>query len=275
MRYLRSDELLAAIARLDAAGASFAIVTVLTKGKRPKKLLVTEQDTKMDDLPGPRAGIAGKGLGTAAGERGSLLIPEDRTEILKTASQMIESGRSTGLVEIEEGDRQSVVTIEVIRPRPSLIVFGAGHVGHAVALIGNMIGYFVTVVDDREAFANRQRLPDPAIEILAEPFETAAGSLTITSNTAIVIVTRGHQYDELCLRSVIESRARYIGMIGSRRRVISVFKQLTESGVDRNLLDRVHAPIGLSIGAKSPQEIAVAIMAEIIQTFNAQKDPLQ
>jgi xanthine dehydrogenase accessory factor len=162
------------------------------------------------------------------------------------------------------------VAIEVIRPKPLIIVFGAGHVGQAVALMANMVGYCVTVVDDREAFANRHRLPDPAIEIIAEPFDRAAKSVTITSNTAIVIVTRGHQYDELCLRSVIRSGARYIGMIGSRRRVISVFRQLTESGVAQNLLDRVHAPIGLRIGAKSPQEIAVAILAEIIQTFNAQ-----
>lgn len=105
---------------------------------------------------------------------------------------------------------------------------------------------------------------------MAEPFDRAAKAVQITSNTAVVIVTRGHQYDELCLRSVIESRARYIGMIGSRRRVISVFKQLTQSGVDGKLLDRVHAPIGLAINARSPQEIAVAILGEIIQTFNAQ-----
>jgi xanthine dehydrogenase accessory factor len=132
-----------------------------------------------------------------------------------------------------------------------------------------LAGYGVLVVDDRKAFASRQRLPDKRIDLLVAPFPEAARNVEITSATAVVIVTRGHQHDEVCLRGVVQSKAKYIGMIGSRRRVISVFNKLAESGVPRGMLERVHAPIGLSIGARSPQEIAVAILAEIIQTFNS------
>jgi xanthine dehydrogenase accessory factor len=96
----------------------------------------------------------------------------------------------------------------------------------------------------------------------------ASGKLTISSSTAVVIVTRGHQYDELCLKSVIRSSAAYIGMIGSRKRVLSVFKKLANEGVSERDLENVHAPIGLRIGARSPQEIAVSILAEIIDQVN-------
>src|SRR5262249_47371965 len=247
MKVSSSAELLATIDKLHGQGTTFAISTVVADHQPSITLLITEdgmktQSHKLDDRV--------------------------TDEIVTLARQTMLSGKATTLVEMIVGGEKTAVAIEVIRPKPSVIIFGAGHVGQAVGLMGNMIGYSVTVVDDREAFANRDRLPDPAITIKAEPFEQAAGSVAITSNTAIVIVTRGHQYDELCLRSVVESGARYIGMIGSRRRVISVFKQLTQSGIDRGLLDRVHAPIGLRIGARSPQEIAVAILAEIIQTFN-------
>jgi xanthine dehydrogenase accessory factor len=237
---------------MQAQERTFAIITIVRNSCKAIKLLVTENDTKVEGVEG-----ADKHL---------------MDELAGMARRAMSSGRPTSLSEIVIAETACPVTIEVIRPKPSVIVFGGGHVGHAVALMANMVGYCVTVVDDREAFANRQRLPDPAIELIAERFESAAQRVTITSNTAIVIVTRGHQYDELCLRSVIGSNARYIGMIGSRRRVISVFKQLTESGVNPKLLERVHAPIGLPISAKSPQEIAVAILGEIIQTFNVQAD---
>jgi xanthine dehydrogenase accessory factor len=204
-------------------------------------------------------------------EREDSSLPDSSWRNARTlAREAISSGRPTILNKIQEGDQTYTVTIEVIRPKPSMIVFGAGHVGQALSLMATMVGYAVTAIDDREAFASRDRLPDPRIRLIAEPFDRAATRVQITSNTAVVIVTRGHQYDELCLRSVIGSSARYIGMIGSRRRVISVFKQLSQSGVDPKMLERVHAPIGLPISARSPQEIAVAILAEIIQTFNTQ-----
>ncbi len=163
----------------------------------------------------------------------------------------------------EQGSPVSLA-IEIIKPKLELLIFGAGHVGQAVAVIGALIGYDVTVVDDREEFASRKRLPDPRIGLLVSDYASAAGKLTISAGTVIVIVTRGHQYDELCLKNVVGSNAAYIGMIGSRRRVLSVFKKLAGEGFSEIDLQRVHAPIGLRIGARSPQEIAVSILAEII-----------
>jgi xanthine dehydrogenase accessory factor len=252
MEFLGANELLSAVTVLSDQGATFAIATVVRERGPAAKLLVTEDETKIPPGEGQ--------------------IADPQWAVREMVAQAILAGKATALSELVVDGERCTVAIEVIRPKPSVVVFGAGHVGQAVALMASMIGYAVTAVDDREAFASRSRLPDSRIELVAQPYEQAARAVRITSNTAVVIVTRGHQYDELCLRSVVESKARYIGMIGSRRRVISVFKQMTQSGVDGRLLERVHAPIGLAIGARSPQEIAVAILAEIIQTFNQAAD---
>jgi xanthine/CO dehydrogenase XdhC/CoxF family maturation factor len=191
-------------------------------------------------------------------------------EAKRVADEAEAKRRETGLSEMRSpaGAKLSVV-VETIRPKTALIVFGAGHVGQAVALIGALAGYQVTVVDDRVEFLNRARFPSNNIKLLAAAFESAATQMDIAANCAVVIVTRGHQFDEVCLRNVIGSPAGYIGMIGSRRRVIAVFQRLERDGISRESLDRVHAPIGLSIGARSPQEIGVAIFAEIIQHFSS------
>lgn len=190
-------------------------------------------------------------------------------QVLASAQRLAARGGVADLVEArdEKGSRVTLV-IEIIKPKLELLIFGAGHVGQAVALIGALIGYDVTVVDDREEFASRKRLPDARIGLLVSDYASAAGKLTISSSTIVVIVTRGHQYDELCLKSVARSNAGYIGMIGSRKRVLSVFKKLAAEGFSEGDLQRVHAPIGLRIGAKSPQEIAVSILAEIIDHVN-------
>lgn len=191
-------------------------------------------------------------------------------EATRLADETEAKRRETGLGEMRSptGAKLSIV-VETIRPKTSLIVFGAGHVGQAVALIGALAGYQVTVVDDREEFLNRSRFPSQNIKLLAATFESAASQIDISTNCAVVIVTRGHQFDEVCLRNVIGSSSGYIGMIGSRRRVIAVFQRLERDGISKESLDRVHAPIGLKIGARSPQEIGVAIVAEIIQHFSS------
>ena len=190
-------------------------------------------------------------------------------QVLAAVVSLAERGGVADFVDVldEQGSPVTLV-IEIIKPKLELLIFGAGHVGQAVALIGALTGYDVTVVDDREEFASRKRLPDPRIGLLVSDYASATGKLTLSPSTVVVIVTRGHQYDELCLKSVIGSNAAYIGMIGSRRRVLSVFKKLTSEGFSEGDLQRVHAPIGLRIGARSPQEIAVSIMAEIIDHVN-------
>jgi len=189
--------------------------------------------------------------------------------ILGALERLATKGGVADLIDVVDEEGSAVrLAVEIIKPKLELIVFGAGHVGQAVAMIGALLGYRVTAVDDREEFASRKRLRDPTIELLVSDYANAMEKLTISPSTAVVIVTRGHQYDELCLKNVISSNAGYIGMIGSRRRVVSVFKKLAGEGFAEAAFQRVHAPIGLRIGAKSPQEIAVAILAEIIDHVN-------
>src|SRR5713101_6356142 len=192
-----------------------------------------------------------------------------RVSILEAVASLATKSGVADLIDVVDEEGSAVrLAVEIIKPKLELIVFGAGHVGQAVAMIGALLGYHITAVDDREEFASRKRLPDPTIELLVCDYASAMEKLTISPSTAVVIVTRGHQFDELCLKNVINSNAGYIGMIGSRRRVVSVFKKLAGEGISEAEFQRVHAPIGLRIGAKSPQEIAVAILAEIIDQVN-------
>jgi xanthine dehydrogenase accessory factor len=155
------------------------------------------------------------------------------------------------------------VFLEVVEPQPTLIIVGAGHIAVPLAQMGKMLSFEVIVLDDREKFANRERFPE-ADQVLAADFGPTLASLKITRATYIVIITRGHQYDEEALMEVAESPAAYIGMIGSRRRVQAVRDNLEAVGFDPAKVDRVRAPIGLEIGAETPEEIGVSIMAEIV-----------
>lgn len=167
----------------------------------------------------------------------------------------------------EKGSPQELI-IERVNRKPSIFIFGAGHVGQALALTSILLGYEVVVIDDRAEFASRNRLPDPRIKLVVDDFDRAIKSLNIGARSAAVIVTRGHQFDEICLENLLKLQISYLGMIGSKRRVISIFKRLSQRGFADVNLSRVHAPIGLSIGARSPQEIAIAILAEIIAEAN-------
>ncbi|MFY9558165.1 MAG: XdhC family protein [Blastocatellia bacterium] len=217
--------------------------------------------------------IGSGGRATVSVSRGEIFPPiKDRqlaAHILAAVNTLTDKGGIADLVEVEDEQGSRVtLAVEVVKPKLALVIFGAGHVGQAVAILGALTGYDVTVIDDREEFASRKRFPDGRIELLSGDYATAIGELAITPSTAVVIVTRGHQYDELCLKNLINSSANYIGMIGSRRRVLSVFKKLASEGLSDERLKRVHAPIGLRIGAKSPQEIAISILAEIIGHVN-------
>jgi xanthine/CO dehydrogenase XdhC/CoxF family maturation factor len=163
-----------------------------------------------------------------------------------------------------KSESQLGVMFEIVRPQPELLICGGGHVGNATARLAAFLEYRVTVIDERVEFANRQILPDSRIDLINRPFDLALHDYVITGSTNIVIVTRGHAQDETCLRGVINSQAGYIGMIGSKRRVNAVFDRLIKDGYGRESTMRVHAPIGLRIGARTPEEIAVSILAEII-----------
>jgi xanthine dehydrogenase accessory factor len=166
-----------------------------------------------------------------------------------------------------EDDRTRLrLMMELMRAEPQLIICGAGHVGQALAPMARLLDLDVTVIDDRADYASRDLFPDEKITLVVQPFAVALQSMKITPSTSIVIVTRGHKQDEVCLKIALDTPARYIGMIGSPRRVITVFRMLGEEGVSLEALKRVHAPIGLDIGARTPAEIAVSILAEIVLT---------
>jgi len=155
------------------------------------------------------------------------------------------------------------IFIEPILPPASLYIFGAGHVSVNLYKVARGAGFDVTVVDDREAYANRERFPE-AREVIAEDFDKAMARIEPGEGAYIVIVTRGHRDDMRVLRWAVQTRARYVGMIGSRRKTIAIFKELQKEGLSAELFERVHAPVGLDIGAITPEEIAVAITAELI-----------
>jgi xanthine dehydrogenase accessory factor len=144
-----------------------------------------------------------------------------------------------------------------------LYIFGAGHVSLNLSKVAKNAGFDVTIIDDRESYASRERFPE-ANEVIAEDFDKAMSHLTPNESSHIVIVTRGHRDDMRVLRWAVQTQARYIGMIGSKRKTITIFRELTKEGIPANLFEKVHAPVGLDIGAITPEEIAVAITAELI-----------
>lgn len=158
------------------------------------------------------------------------------------------------------------VFIEVFLPRPTLLIVGAGHIAVPLARMGKILDFEVIVLDDRASFANRERFPD-ADQVIAAGFEATLRTLTITRNTFIVLITRGHQHDVESLQEVIDSPAAYIGMIGSRRRVWAVFKLLYQDGMPVEKMRRIYAPIGLNIGAQTPAEIATSILSEVVKVY--------
>ncbi|MBS1852595.1 MAG: XdhC family protein [Acidobacteria bacterium] len=155
------------------------------------------------------------------------------------------------------------IFLEPILPPAALYIFGAGHVAVSLYKVAGNAGFDVTVIDDREMYANRERFPE-AQEVLAEDFDAAMQRLAPSESSYIVIVTRGHRDDMRVLRWAVQTPARYIGMIGSKRKTIAIFRELTEEGLSQKLFERVHAPIGLDIGAVTPEEIAISIAAELI-----------
>jgi len=159
---------------------------------------------------------------------------------------------------------QPVVYAEPLQPDDQLYIFGAGHISTCLAPLAQASGFTVRVVDDRAEFANRKRFPDIA-EVLVVPFEEAFDRIRVTRTTYIVIVTRGHACDLQILRAFLNSSAGYIGMIGSRKKRDLIYDALQKEGVSKDRLEKVHSPIGLPIGAQTPEQIAVSIAAELIQ----------
>src|SRR5580698_3611518 len=155
------------------------------------------------------------------------------------------------------------VFVEPVLPIPHAYIFGAGHISKSLSKVATLAGFATVVVDNRESFANRERFPE-ADAVHAGEYEELYPKLTITESTFIVIVTRGHRDDMRVLRWAVTTPARYISMIGSKRKVIAVIRELEKDGLSSESFDRIYAPMGFEIGAVSPEEIAISVAAEMI-----------
>ncbi len=168
-------------------------------------------------------------------------------------------------LDIPDAGGRLQIFFEVMPAPPKLIVVGAGHIAVPLAKIAKVVDFHVTVIDDRLLYANRERFPD-ADEVLVGDMAQMLKEMTITPSCYIVLITRGHKYDEPCLREIIHSQAKYIGMIGSRRRIKACFQRFRdEEKIAEEMIERVYAPIGLDIATETPAEIALSILGEVIK----------
>ncbi|OPY74512.1 MAG: putative xanthine dehydrogenase subunit A [Syntrophorhabdus sp. PtaU1.Bin058] len=154
--------------------------------------------------------------------------------------------------------------IEPVVSSPRLYIYGAGHISQYISRTAKMVDFHVTVIDDRAYFANKERFPE-ADEIIVDEFGDVFGKIHPGRNSYAVIVTRGHKHDAVVLEGALKWPSRYIGMIGSKRKVKIIYDDLVKRGADERLLQSVHAPIGLDIGAETPQEIAMSIVSELVK----------
>ncbi len=220
----------------------------------------------IDEQPASEASRVGRRLLVwAERRRGTLGDPALDEQAAALAREALEGGRG-GAREVEVGETKVTLYLESHRPPPELVIVGAGHIARPLSRMGAMLGFEVTVLDDRPEFATRERFPE-AGRVLRADFSDPFRGVPLGPQTHLVLVTRGHKYDYDALRDVLKRPVEpaYVGMIGSRRRVRAAFEQLAREGIPRERLLRVHAPIGLDIGAETPEEIAVAIAAEIIR----------
>lgn len=243
------------IVRIRATGEEAALVTVVSaSGSTPR-----EEGAKM------LVRADGRILGTVGG--GSI-----EASAVREAHAVIQTGKPRRLqYRLKEGEELGMICggdveifIEPILPTPTLYIFGGGHIALTLVKTSKLVGFKVVVIDGRSEFANPERFPEAEVTI-AEDYSKVFSRLKIDKSSYIVIVTHGHTGDEVVLAGALGTEAKYIGMIGSKTKNEAIFSHLTAKGIAREQLDRVHAPIGLNIFAQTPEEIAVSILAEIIE----------
>jgi xanthine dehydrogenase accessory factor len=192
--------------------------------------------------------------------------------IKKHASPFLASRAETRMISAAEFEpafpaaRETNLLFERLQPAPRLVVCGAGHVGASLARLAAFAGYHTTLIDDRPEFLKPERFPEEQIDLMVANDWSAALLEAIGNGrgVSVAVVTRGHNEDEQCMQLVVRANPDYVGLIGSKRRTSIVIDRLRESGVPEEQLRNIHAPIGLDIGAVTPEEVALAIMAEIV-----------
>lgn len=253
-----------AVARVLAEGGHAVLVTIVSvRGSTPQrvgaKMLVLED--------GSTVGTIGGGCYESdAFQKARLAMRDGRCELVRydlNDDLAAESGLICG--------GQMDVFIEPISGPPELLVVGAGHVGGHVVALAATLGFRVRVIDDREKFADAGRFP-PSVDVIVDDIPSWLRAHPLPPGAFAVIVTRGHKHDLDALRELAASDLAYVGLIGSRAKIARVYAQLAEEGVDPARLERVHAPIGLDIGAVTPEEIAVSIAAELVAVRHGKLD---
>lgn len=234
-------------------GEAFAVATVVesigsTPGKPGAKMIIKKDGTTIGTVGG--------------GEVEFSVIKEGINVLSSEIPRLIEYGK-----EMQCGGKMKIF-VEPILTDPVLYIFGAGHIGRALSKIAATAGFNITVIDDREQFLTRERFPD-AKELISGNYEKIIPDLPLDHNSYIVITTRTHSTDEAVLRECIGREHAYIGMVASREKTNSIFSRLKEQDISEKQLREVHAPIGKKIGSRTPGEIAVSIMAEIISLKNS------
>lgn len=236
------------VAELLERGNAAVVITVARGENVGAKLLLDEH---------------GKTVGSL-GELDSLVVPE--------VTKFLQSRDETRLISVKDfaadfpAARETFLLFERLQPSPRLVVCGAGHVGASLAKLGAFLGYQTTLIDDRAEFLERDRFGGEQIELVVSSDWSSAVREAIGNGrgVSVAVVTRGHSEDEQCMRAVIETKPDYVGLIGSKRRTSIVIDRLRESGASEEELRKIRAPIGLDIGAVSPEEVALAIVAEIV-----------
>jgi xanthine dehydrogenase accessory factor len=245
------------VLRILQEGASAVLVTLVEApagiGEVGNKLLVDSAGVRVGSLGAAAAGALDE---VVARQAVSLLGSREETRLLQVkefAPEQIEW-------------REAKLLFERIQAEPRLVICGAGHVGASLAKLASLMGYRATLIDDRAEFVTREHFVGERIELVAATnwAEAVGAAVGKGRGVCVAIVTRGHSEDEECLRAAIPMNADYVGLIGSRRRTDIVLQRLRESGADEAILKEVRAPVGLDIGAVTPEEVALAIMAEIV-----------
>jgi xanthine dehydrogenase accessory factor len=244
------------LVRLRALGQKCALATIVeVRGSIPSyetaKLLVREDGSMLGTVGG---GCVEAEVWNAARE---VLETEKPKHLTFNLGQ--DAAYDNGLI----CGGQLDIFVEPVLPVPRAYIFGAGHISKSLSQIATLAGFATVVIDNRDTFANRQRFPEAA-EVHAAEYEDIFPSLAINETSYIVIVTRGHRDDMRVLKLAAATPARYIAMIGSKRKVLNVVRELEKEGLPRAVFARIHAPMGLDIGAQSPEEIAISVTAEMI-----------
>jgi xanthine dehydrogenase accessory factor len=206
------------------------------------------------------------------GTVGSLGDAELDSIVVSQAARFLGARDDTRMLSVNEfapefsSARETLLLFERLQPPPRLVVCGAGHVGASLARLAAFTGYHTTLIDDRAEFLKRERFPESEIDlVVADDWGSAVhDAIGNGRGVSVAVVTRGHNEDERCMQAVVRANPDYVGLIGSKRRTSIVIDRLREAGVVDEQLKKIHAPIGLDIGAVSPEEVAIAIMAEIV-----------